>query len=123
MSPVATIAIVDDDVFVGEALVELIETFDCRGVWFGDAEAFLEALQAQRFDGLLSDIRMPRIDGFALRSRVSVIAPQLPVIFISSCDDAVTRARAVQAGVVDFLAKPVRPEILWAAMAAGFGLG
>ena len=81
------IAIVDDDQRVLESLGELLESAGYAVRLFGSAEAFLQADAPREIDALISDIRMPGIDGAELQQRVAVQRPQLPVILITARSD------------------------------------
>lgn len=74
-----------------------------------------------QFDCLVSDIRMPGIDGFELGRRTAAIAPGLPVIFVSSFNDELTKARAKRAGGAAFMAKPLDAEAFHALLSDALG--
>jgi FixJ family two-component response regulator len=81
------IAIVDDDHRVLESLGELLESAGYAVRLFDSAEAFLQADAVKEIDALISDIRMPGVDGIELQQRVGVQRPQLPVILITARSD------------------------------------
>lgn len=95
-----------------DAIAELVEVLDFRSARFLSALRFLEELEPERFDCLVSDVRMPGMDGFELGRRASAIAPGLPIIFVSSFDDEVTRSQAARVGAAAFLCKPVDADAL-----------
>jgi FixJ family two-component response regulator len=61
---------------------------------------------------------MPRMNGLELQQQLITTHHPLPIIFITAYDDAETRARALRAGAVDFLAKPFSGEVLLRAVQA-----
>ena len=81
------IAIADDDERVLESLGELLESAGYSVRLFNSAEAFLRAGAVNEIDALISDIRMPGVDGVELQQRVAVVRPQLPVILITARSD------------------------------------
>lgn len=81
------IAIVDDDQRVLESLGNLFESAGYSVRLFDSAEAFLQADAVSGVDALISDIRMPSVDGIELQQRVGLERPQLPVILISATTD------------------------------------
>jgi FixJ family two-component response regulator len=105
------ISVVDDDHSVRESLARLIRSVGFAVRVFGSAEEFLFAGLDQRSDCLILDIRMPGMNGLELQRRLSESNGNLPVIFITAhgSDDEV-RARALGAGAVDYLLKPLREE-------------
>lgn len=81
------IAIADDDHRVLESLGELLESAGYSVRLFNSAEAFLGADAVHEIDALISDIRMPGMDGIELQQRVGVMRPGLPVILITARSD------------------------------------
>jgi len=81
------IAIVDDDQRVLESLGELLESAGYAVRLFDSADAFLQADALKEIDALISDIRMPGVDGIELQQRVGSARPQLPVILITARSD------------------------------------
>jgi FixJ family two-component response regulator len=104
------IAVVDDDAGMCEAIAELLEVLGFETAQFSSAESFLASSAADAFDCLVSDIRMPGMDGFELGRRIAMLAPELPVIFVSSIDDEHARSMALRVGGVAFLRKPLDPD-------------
>lgn len=101
----ASIYIVDDDGDHLSALCDLVATaeYDVQG--FASAHAALDAL-AQPPDLLISDLRMPRMDGIALLKEVKARAPGVPVILLTGHGDVEHAVEAIRAGAEDFLEKP-----------------
>jgi FixJ family two-component response regulator len=105
------ICVVDDDQSVRESLARLIRSVGFGVQVFGSAEAFLNARMDCEPDCLILDIRMPGMTGLELQRALSTSDRDLQVIFITAhgCDREV-RARALGAGAVDYLLKPLREE-------------
>lgn len=115
------IAVVDDDPSMRDAIAELLEVLDFDSAVFATADEFLAVVEEGGFACLVSDVRMPGTDGFNLVRQLARIAPELPVIFVSSIDDASTIRRAEQAGAIAFMLKPLDPDELegWLSKALG----
>lgn len=104
--PKPKIIVVDDD---QNLLVLLVDTLKAIGGYqvsgYQSGQEVLDALQQESFDLLISDIKMPGIDGIMLLEKVRNKYPDLPVLFISGVDAPEVIGRAVPNG---FLAKPFR---------------
>ncbi|KOY16542.1 response regulator transcription factor [Paenibacillus xylanivorans] len=77
-----------------------------------NGEEALEALQKQPIDLLLTDIRMPKMDGLSLIEKAKLAKPELRVILISGYSDFEYTRKALNLQVFDYLLKPVEPEAL-----------
>src|SRR5258705_526173 len=105
------ISVVDDDHSVRESLARLIRSVGFGVRVFGSAEEFLSAGRDYQADCLILDIRMPGMNGLELQRELSASDRDLPVIFITAHgSDEDVRARALGAGAVDYLLKPLREE-------------
>jgi CheY-like chemotaxis protein/HPt (histidine-containing phosphotransfer) domain-containing protein len=86
----------------------------------GDGRAALSALEQDEFDVMLLDIHMPELDGFQVvalqRQRERGTGRHLPIIALTARSAAGERERCLQAGMDDYLAKPVRAAELFAAI-------
>jgi FixJ family two-component response regulator len=99
------IAIVDDDEAVREALFDLLQVEGLPARIFEGAAPFLAA--CGDFDCVITDVRMPEIDGIELQRRLRAGGSAMPVIYVTSCDDEVLRALALQGGDARWFTKPV----------------
>jgi FixJ family two-component response regulator len=109
MMPEATMRIVagvDDDFRIRESIESLVESAGYAALVFSSGEEFLQSGALARTICLVTDVRMPRMDGIELQRRVRRDRPELPVIFISAHHDAETQQRALDGGAVAFLYKP-----------------
>ncbi|MBI3825853.1 MAG: response regulator [Candidatus Rokubacteria bacterium] len=101
MNDVPVIAIVDDDASVRRSLHRVVESAGYLVETFGSAREFLEWLPRGRAACLVLDVHMNEISGFDLQEKLAV-----PVVFITSHDDAATRTRIEKSGAAGHLWKP-----------------
>lgn len=112
MTRVPLISIVDDDDSFRNSLDNLIRSVGFQAQGFSSAEAFLNSNQAHDTACLILDVRMPGMNGLDLQRQMVASNWHIPIIFITSYTDGDARARALEAGAVDFLYKPFRDEDL-----------
>lgn len=108
------VLLVDDDAAVREALGQTLELAELAPTL---AASFIEAKDhiSADFDGvIISDIRMPGKDGFALLEYAQKIDPDLPVILLTGEGDIAMAVKGISAGAFDFLEKPCAPKDLLA---------
>lgn len=106
----AVISIVDDDESVREATKGLLEARGYSAETFSGAEEFLRSGHLEDTNCLITDVRMPGLNGIELHRRLLDIGYRIPVIFITARPDARTRQQALQAGAYGFLNKPYSEE-------------
>ncbi|WP_339691771.1 response regulator [uncultured Parasphingorhabdus sp.] len=123
MPELPTVAIVEDDEAVRQALADLMIVSGLRCHQFGDAGSFLSALLNRDFDCLVTDIRMPGMNGIDLIQRLHEERVDLPVIVLSSVLDLSTRMHAISLGVRAWFCKPVTDDRLLSAINAAIGGG
>lgn len=99
----ALVHVVEDDADHRAALVDLIEAGGHAARGYASAEA---ALAAALPDLIITDLRMPGMDGFGLLAALKERAPDLPVILITGHGDVPHAVRAMRLGAEDFLEKP-----------------
>ena len=107
---------VDDDFRIRECLARLAKSAGYAALTFPSAEALLESKALSGAGCLISDVRMPGIDGLELQRRARTAYPNLPVILISGHVDEEVRGRALRQGALDFLYKPFDGEELLSAI-------
>ena len=107
-----TVFIVDDDAGVREALDWSLRKEGLRVQSFASAEAFLESARSERPGCLLLDVRMQGMSGLDLQETLRAYCCEMPIIFISGHGDVPTTVKAMKAGAVDFVEKPVSLETL-----------
>jgi FixJ family two-component response regulator len=111
----SVVFIVDDDVSVRKSLELLVESAGWATETFGSAQAFLARPRASGPCCLVLDVYLPDLSGLELQTLVAD-RTEMPVIFITGCGDVPTTVRAMKAGAVEFLTKPVVAEPLLAAI-------
>jgi FixJ family two-component response regulator len=112
MSARPLIHVVDDDESLRTALLELLDAagFEARG--YASTGEFLLHPPPDRPGCLLLDVRMPGPSGLELQAALQRQGVALPVIFLTGYADVATSVRAMKAGAVDFLEKPVSRDTL-----------
>jgi FixJ family two-component response regulator len=115
------VSIVDDDLSVRRSMQRLIHSFGFRTEAFGSAEAFLSSGCGEQTACLILDVRMPGMDGLELQRRLATEMPRLPIIFLTAVASDEEERRALQAGAIEFLRKPVSSEVLRQALRSVLG--
>ena len=106
------IAIVDDDEAVREATKTLVRSLGYHASTFGSADEFLKSEQVHDTSCLITDVQMPGLSGLDLQDRLIARGHRIPIIFMTGYPDDNVRARAMKAGAVGFLSKPVNDDHL-----------
>ncbi len=104
--------IVDDDAGVRNSLAFLLASTGLAVETHGSAPGFLDACCPEMRGCIVMDVHMPVIDGPALLAELLKRGIRLPVIFLSAYGDIPLTVRAIKAGAMDFLTKPVDASIL-----------
>jgi FixJ family two-component response regulator len=112
-----TVFIVDDDPGVLRALARLLAAAGYRTRTFASPEAFLAQHDPTEPGCAVFDVAMPEVDGLELQQLLFDSGIERPIIFVTGKGDIPTSVRAMRAGAVDFLTKPVSGEALLAAVA------
>jgi FixJ family two-component response regulator len=108
----SVICVVDDDESVRESLEGLMRSVGFAVNTFASAEEFLDLDHLRNIDCLIFDVRLPGMNGLELQRQMVTSHSEIPIIFITSHEDDEVRARALNAGAVDYLLKPFNDEDL-----------
>ena len=112
----ALIHVVDDDESMRRALLRLLDARGFETIGHASAGDFLLHRPPDRHGCLLLDLRMPGPSGLDLQSALAALDLSLPVIFMTGHADVASCVAAMRAGAVDYLEKPIGPEVLFAAV-------
>jgi len=107
---VESILIADDEPLVQDLLSEVLKREGYQVTLVKDGYSALKKIQESYFDLVITDVRMPKIDGLTLLKKVKELSPATSVIVITaygSIDDAV---EAMKRGACDYLTKPILPD-------------
>ena len=121
----ASILIVDDDRASRMAVEEVLRSMGTRLVAASSGEEALRKVLDEDFAAILMDVRMPGIDGYTAAKliRERPRSRNTPIIFMTAAiDDMYNTFRGYRAGAVDYLAKPIIPEVLRSKLAVFIGL-
>jgi FixJ family two-component response regulator len=115
-SPRPTVFVVDDDISFRQAIERLV----CAGGYavhtFASAMEFLQFTRGDEPGCVLLDLHMPGLSGLDLQSALAQVENPLPIVFLTGAANIPTTVQAMRAGAEDFLTKPVRQEVLFAAI-------
>ena len=117
-----TIHVVDDDKAMRDSVVALLEDAGYRTAAHASAEEFLKQASALEPGCVVSDVRMPGMDGLALLRKLRADGIALPLVLITGHGDVPLAVAAMKAGAVDFLEKPFDVQALLDAIEAGLRL-
>ena len=112
----ATVFVIDDDDAVRDSLKLLLESHAMRVRDFASGPDFLASVTGRPQGCMVLDLHLPVISGLDFLSRFAERLDGMPVILLTGRADAATRDRAYEAGVSDFLEKPVEDDLLIAAV-------
>lgn len=106
------ILVVEDDRALNRALCSFLTSGGYASVAAYNAAEAYDAMYEDFFDLIVSDIMMPNIDGFEFAEAVREINPDIPILFVTAKDDFASKRRGFQAGIDDYMVKPVDFEEL-----------
>jgi FixJ family two-component response regulator len=115
-APPVTIFIVDDDRSVRHALSRLLHASGYETRAYGSAVEFLAAYDRDCNGCVILDVAMPEFGGFELQEYLNASGWHPPLIFLTGCGNIPMSVRAMKAGAVTFLTKPVEARELVAAV-------
>lgn len=118
MAPEPLVSLIDDDPPVLDSLAVLLEADGFRVAPFQSARDFLAAELAPAPDCIVSDVRMPDMDGLEFLQVLKQAGSRAPVILMTGHGDVPVAVRAMKLGAVDFIEKPFEPDRLISAIRA-----
>ncbi|MBK4217185.1 sigma-54-dependent Fis family transcriptional regulator [Paracoccus caeni] len=115
-APGPLVRLVDDDADLLAATAQALKIAGFTVQPFGSAAEALQGLDRDYPGVVLTDVRMPQIDGLELFNRLKALDPELPVILLTGHGDVEMAVAALKAGAYDFLTKPAGADQLAAAL-------
>ena len=114
----AHILIVDDDTALLQALPQAIKLRlpDVQVETSDSAFAALDLVREHEYDAIVSDIKMPGMDGLALLAKVQELRPAIPMLLITGHGDHSLAIQALRGGAYDFIQKPIDRDYFVAAL-------
>jgi len=110
--PRGKVYVIDDDEAMRHSLEFLLNSVDFEVALFDSAQAFLDSMPALEFGCVVSDVRMPGIDGIEMLRRLKTLQSRFPVIIMTGHGDVPLAVEAMKLGAVDFLEKPFDDDLL-----------
>jgi two-component system response regulator FixJ len=110
--PRGKVYVIDDDEAMRHSLEFLLSSVDYEVTLFESAEIFLDGIAKREFGCVVSDVRMPEIDGIELLRRLQTLNCRFPVIIMTGHGDVPLAVEAMKLGAVDFLEKPFDDDLL-----------
>jgi len=101
---------VDDEPKLRQVIKETLEQINLEVSCFSNGAECLKCLGTGICDLLITDVKMPEMNGIELMIQVKRIAPWVPVLIITGYGDIPTAVKAVKAGAIDFIEKPLEKE-------------
>ena len=116
-----TVHVIDDDDAARDSLAFLLRTADVDVRTYASAVEFLAAASALKGGCVVTDVRMPQMDGLELLRRLRALDCVLPVIVMTGHGDIPLAVEAMKAGAVDFFEKPFSDDAMLAAVRRALG--
>jgi len=114
----AVVFVIDDDRLVRDAVTDLLRSIGLGAESFGSAQEFLQSNRPDAPGCIVLDVRLPGASGLEVQRMLAGSNVHLPVIFISGYGDIPMSVRAMKAGAVEFLTKPLHEQELLDAVQA-----
>ena len=108
----ALVYVVDDDPYARDGVADLLRSAGLMAQTFASGEEFLAAPRLKAPSCVVLDVNLPGVNGLDLQQELAKSDVQVPVIFLTGHGDIPMTVRAVKAGAVNFLTKPVDDEEL-----------
>jgi len=110
MGGAMNILVVDDESVIREGLTRILEGGGYAAETAKNGHAAIELLQQKEFDLIITDLKMPGMNGFEVLNAVKILQPDVPVIMITGYATVETAVEAMKSGTVDYITKPFAPD-------------
>ena len=101
------ILVVEDDKDLNKTVCSFLNHSGYEATGCLDAESAYDAMYETMFDLIVSDIMMPRIDGFEFVKTVRSLNEDIPILFMTALDDFASKQRGYRVGIDDYMVKPI----------------
>jgi FixJ family two-component response regulator len=108
------VCVVDDDQSVRHGMANLLQSAGHTTICFDSAEAFLASERLAEIDFAVFDVLLGGISGFALQDRLAAARAHIPLVYVSAHGDSAMEQRALDAGAIALLRKPIDVDLLLA---------
>ena len=106
------ILVIEDDSRLNQAVCKYLNDNGYEGTGVLNAIAAYDAMYQTKFDLIISDIMMPEIDGFEFAETIRETDKAIPILFMTARDDMPSKSKGYQAGIDDYMVKPINFEEL-----------
>jgi two-component system response regulator HydG len=109
-----TILVVDDEELVRNLVVDLLSKSGHSSITAIDGVDALERMKGNKIDAVITDIKMPNMDGVALTGEILKQNPGLPIMVMTAFDEEYSAGAAIAAGAREYIKKPFSPDEFFA---------
>src|SRR5205823_15011991 len=113
-----TVFVIDDDEAIRQALSSLFRSIELQVEVFGSSQEFLQTKLPDAPSCLILDVRLPGLSGLGLQAELENAGIHIPIVFITGHGDIPMSVKAMKAGAIEFLTKPIRDQDLLDAVRA-----
>lgn len=114
----ARILVVEDEIDLNRIICRRLRDKGYEVISAENGVDALEKMESTRFDMILTDIMMPKMDGFELADSIRLTDSNIPIIFMTAKDDKASKILGYSIGVDDYIVKPFDMDILIMKIAA-----
>jgi FixJ family two-component response regulator len=110
------VVVIDDDRLFGRSIKRLLESHGYQATVYESLDQFTAADNVPQVGCAILDLNLPDFNGLEIQARLATIAPSLCIVFLTGFGEVSATVRAMKAGAVDFLEKPVEDAVLLRAL-------
>ena len=107
---ICRVLVIDDEAVIREGMRRILEGNAVQVESVASGRAAIEKIQVKDFDVVITDLKMPGMDGLEVLSAIKILQPGVPVIIITGYATVDTAVEAMKSGAFDYIAKPFAPE-------------
>jgi len=113
-SPKYTVLVVDDEELVRNLIVTLLSRSGHSSITAVDGVDALDRMKGNKIDAIITDIKMPNMDGVALTIEILKRTPGLPILVMTAFGEEYSAGAAIAAGAREYIRKPFSPDEFFA---------